>query len=76
MVDEIHGLVDEVRLDDVDLLEAKLGSADVGDVRQRARFEVVGADDAMAAAQELVAQMRAQEAGATGDKTRGHRCEG
>jgi len=58
------------------LPEAELGRANVLDVGQRPGLEVVDADDPMAAAQELVAQMRAQEAGATGDKTGGHECEG
>ena len=49
--------------------------ADVLDVLQRARLEVVDADDAVPAAQQLVAQMRAEEAGATGDKAGGHAAE-
>jgi hypothetical protein len=41
--------------------------ADVLDVRQRAGVEVVEADDAVAVAQELIAEMRAEEARAPGD---------
>ena len=48
------------------------GRPDVLDVVQRARLEVVDADDAMVAAQELVAQVRAEEPCATGDETGGH----
>jgi len=61
---------------DVELLEAEVGIADVLDVHQRPGFEVVDADDPVAAAQELVAHVRPQEPGATGDKTGGHGCEG
>src|ERR1044072_6702103 len=61
-----------MRGDDVDELEAEVRGADVLDVLQRARLEVVDADDAMPAAQELVAQMRSQEPRATGHKAGGH----
>ena len=72
VVDEVDRLVDEVRLDDVALEEHELGHADVLDVAQRPRLEVVDADDAVAAAQELVAQVRPQEARATGHEAGGH----
>ena len=45
----------------------ELGDADVLDVRERARLEVVDADDAVPAPQQLVAQVRAEEPGAAGD---------
>ena len=47
-------------------------AADVLDVRQRAGLEVVDADHAVAAAQQLVAQVRAEEPGAAGDQAGGH----
>src|ERR671921_2290769 len=72
VVDEVDVLVDEVRRDDVALPEDELGHADVLDVVQRPRLEVVDADDAVATAQELVAQMRPQEPGATGHEAGGH----
>ena len=73
MVDEVDRLLDEVRLDDVDAeVHEALGVADVLDVRQRAGLEVVDADHAVPAREQLVAQMRAEEAGAAGDQTGGH----
>ena len=71
MVGEVDRLVDEVRLNDVDaeVLEP-LRLADVLDVRQRARLEVVDADHAVPAREQLVAQVRPQESGAAGDQTR------
>ena len=51
----------------------ELRHADVLDVAQRTGLEVVDADDVVAAAQQLVAQMRPQEPRATGDKAGGHR---
>ena len=42
--------------------------ADVRDVGQRAGLEVVDADHAVPAAQQLVAQMGAEEPGAAGDQ--------
>ena len=47
-------------------------AADVLDVRQRAGLEVVDADHPVLAPEQLVAQMRAEEAGATGDEARSH----
>ncbi len=76
MVDEVDRLLDEVRLDDVhaDVQEA-LGVADVLDVRERARLEVVDADHAVAAREQLVAQVRSEEAGTAGDQAGAHRGE-
>ena len=69
MVDEVDRLLDEVRLDDVDVQELEaLGVADVLDVGQRPGLEVVDADHAVAAREQLVAQVRAEEAGAAGDQ--------
>jgi hypothetical protein len=39
----------------------------VGDVLERARLEVVDTDDPMTLLEQMVAEMRPQEAGATGD---------
>src|SRR4051794_2615465 len=72
VVDEVDRLLDEVRLDDVGLHEHELRRADVLDVGQRTGLDVVDADHAMSAAQELVAQMRPQEPRATGHEAGGH----
>ena len=68
MVDEVDGLVDVVGLDDVEIEVDELLGPDVLDVGERASFEVVDADDAIAALEQLIAEMRAQKAGATGDE--------
>ena len=49
-----------------------LGVADVLDVRERAGLEVVDADHAVPAREQLVAQVRTQEAGAAGDQAGRH----
>ena len=72
VIDEVDRLVDEVGLDDVVVQVHELVGADVRDVGQRPGFEVVDADHAIAAAQQLVAQVRPQKAGAAGDQTGGH----
>ena len=73
VVDEVDGLVDEVRLDDVHAdVHEQVGVADVLDVGQRAGLEVVHADHAVAAREQLVAQMRSEETGAAGDQAGGH----
>jgi hypothetical protein len=72
VVHEVDRLVDVVRLDDVDVQVHELGPADVLDVRERAGLEVVDADDAVTACEELVTEMRAQEAGTAGDQACGH----
>jgi hypothetical protein len=45
-------------------------AVDVRDVRERARVEVVDADDAVAAREQVVAEVRAEEAGPAGDDGR------
>jgi hypothetical protein len=72
VVDEVHRLLDEERLDDVVMQVHELGDTDVLDVRERPGLEVVHADHTVTAAQQLVAQMRPQEARAPGDKARRH----
>ena len=72
VVDEVDGLVDEEGLDDVRVDVPELRAADVLDVRERAGLEVVDADDAIASRQQLVADMRSEEAGPAGDETGGH----
>src|SRR5581483_10747374 len=72
VVDEVDRLVDEVRLDDVDVPVHEHAVADVLDVVERPRLEVVHADHAMAAAQQFIAHVRPEEAGAAGDKTGWH----
>ena len=72
VVDEVDRLVDEVRLDDVEVQVTNFAVADVLDVGQRARLEVVHADHPVPAAQQLVAQVRAQEPGAAGDEAGWH----
>ena len=52
-------------LGDVVLDELELGLADVLDVLERPRVEVVDADHRVAELQQVLAQMRAQEAGAS-----------
>src|SRR6185437_8876095 len=73
VVDEVDRLVDLVGLDDVYVhVPEALGVADVLDVGQGAGLEVVGADDPVPAREQLVAQVRAQEAGAAGYQAGGH----
>ena len=72
VVDEVERLVDEERLRDVVVDEPERVVADVLDVRERAADEVVDADDALAALEEVVAEMRAEEAGSSGDERGWH----
>ena len=58
------GPVDRHELGDVVLDELELGLPDVLDVLERPRVEVVDADDPVAELQQVLAKMRAQEAGA------------
>ena len=67
VVDEVDRLLDEVRLDDVGVEVDELVRPDVVDVCQRAGLEVVHADHAVAAAQQLLAQMRSEKSSAAGD---------
>ena len=69
MEDVVDGLVDVVGLDDVRLEEAEaLRVADVLDVGKRSRLDVVDADDPVAAGQQLVAEMGAEETRTPGDQ--------
>jgi hypothetical protein len=72
VVDDVHRLVDEERLDDIPVLVAELRAPDVLDVGEGSRLEVVHADDAMAASEQLIAQMRSEESRTTRDEAGGH----
>ncbi len=62
MVDEVEGLIDEVRLDDVDVqVDEALGIANVRDVQERSGLQVVDADHAVAAREQLIAEVRAEK---------------
>ena len=68
VVDGVDRLVDEVGLGDVEVERDELGVADVRNVLERARLEVVDADHTVPPREQLVAQMRAEESGAPGDQ--------
>jgi hypothetical protein len=72
VVDDVDRFVDEVRLDDVDVLEPELRRADMRDVGEGTRLEVVDADHAVTASQQLVTEMRAEEPSATRHEASGH----
>src|ERR1019366_4726003 len=73
VIDEVDRLVHEVGLDDVDPdVPEAVGVAQVLDVGERARLEVVHADDAVSARQQLVAQVRAEEPCASCDQAGCH----
>src|ERR1700677_1958307 len=74
VVDEVDRLLHEVRLyeEDTDVHEA-LGVANVLDVGERAGLEVVHADHAVPARQQLIAKVRSEEARAAGDQASAHR---
>src|SRR5205807_448630 len=72
VVDEVDPLVDEVRLDDVDVPMLEHAVADVLDVGEGSGLERVDADHAVAASQQLFAQMRPEESGASSDQARWH----
>ena len=72
VVDEVDRLVHEERLDDVVVDVHELRHADVLDVGEGARLEVVHADHAVTAPEQLVAQVRPEESRATGDEAGGH----
>src|SRR5213076_3135306 len=63
VVDEVERLVDEERLRHVVRDEPERAVVDVLDVREGAAEQVVDADDAQASLEEVVAEMRAEEAG-------------
>jgi hypothetical protein len=67
VVDELDRLVDRVVARDVEHLEPEVRAAvDVADVLERTGIEVVDADDAVSAREQVVAQVGAEEAGAAG----------
>src|SRR5262249_9218281 len=70
--DVVDGLVDPDPVDDVLVDEREPVVAAVLDVLERAGLEVVDADDPVAAPEEVVAEMGAEEAGASGDDRRWH----
>jgi hypothetical protein len=72
VVDDVDRLVDLEVLDHVVIEEDEVVVADVLDVPQRARQQVVDADHPVALGEQVVAEVRAQEAGSTGDDSRCH----
>jgi hypothetical protein len=72
VVDEVHRLVDEVRLDDVDVEQPELRLAQVRDVLEVAGLKVVDGDDAVPAGQQRVTEVGAEEAGSAGHEGGGH----
>jgi hypothetical protein len=64
VVDEVHGLVDLVVARDVEHLEPEVLAPDVLDVVERPRLEVVDADHPVPASEQVITEMRAEEAGA------------
>jgi hypothetical protein len=68
VVDEVDRPRDLDLLGDVVVQERERLVADVLDVPQRAGLEVVDADHAVAALEQVVAQVRAEEARAAGDQ--------
>ena len=73
VIDEVDRLVDEERLGEVVLDEEVAVVADVLDVLQRPRVEVVDADHAVTLAEKVVGHMRAEKAGAAADQAGAHR---
>ena len=72
MVDEVDRLVDLDELGDVVVEEDEALVADVLDVLERARVEVVDADHPVAAPEQVLAQVRAEEARPSGDDAGAH----
>ena len=72
VVDEVDRLVHEERLDDVVVHVRELGHADVFDVGEGPRLEVVDADHPMAASEQLIAEMRSEEPRTTRYEAGGH----
>ena len=64
---EVDRLLDPDRLDHVVVEEVELVAAGVGDVLQRPRLQVVDAEHAMALLEEVIAEVRPQEAGSARD---------
>ena len=75
VVDEVHRPVDLVVVRDVRLDPLELRAAQVLDVLERACFEVVHTDHAIAAVEKVFAQVGAEKAGATRDQTGSHALE-
>jgi len=67
VVDEVERLIDKERLDDVDVHMDEAVAAQVSDVRERACLQVVDTDHAVAAGEQLVADVGAEEASAAGN---------
>ena len=76
VVDEVDRPCDLEVLDHVVVEELEPLVPDVLDVCERARVQVVDAEDAVALLEEVVAEMRAEEAGASGHESgrHGERC--
>ena len=70
--DDVHGLVDLDVLDHVVVHERERVVADVLEVGEGARLEVVHADDAVALPEQVLAEMGAEETGSAGDDRAGH----
>ena len=67
MVDDVDGLVDLDRLRHVVVEEREGVAAQVRDVVERARQQIVDADHPVADGDEVVAEMRPEESRPTGD---------
>ena len=65
--DEVHGSVDVDVAGDVVADEFEVAAAEVGEVGEVAREQVVDADDGMAAIEERFAEVRSDESGGAGD---------
>src|SRR6266545_3389274 len=70
--DEVHRPLDVDRLRDVVVQEVEAAVANVLEILERRGLEVVDADHAVALLEEVVAQVRPEEAGTAGDDTRAH----
>jgi hypothetical protein len=73
VVDEVHIALDVEVLGHVVVDEVEILAAEVLDVLERPGVEVVYADDAGAAFDQVIAEMRAEKAGSAGDDRGGHR---
>ena len=71
--DEVDRPVDRDLLRDVVVQEEEVVAADVLEVLERRRLEVVDADNAVPLREQVIAEMRAEEPGPAGDHTRAHR---
>ena len=72
MEDEVDGLVDVEMLGHVVIDEAEALAAQMLHVLERSGLEVVDADDAQTLSDEVVAEVRAEEACASGDHSSRH----